>query len=119
MSTRQTERWSSWFKAPVLKIGIRVSVSWVRIPPSPPNKALCLKKRSALKKWRHTQAGRRGQFAKLLGFARAARVRIPLSPPKKLFLYSFFFLCVSNKNDSDPRGQRPLIKRFSESFLES
>ena len=50
MSTRQMERWSSWFKAPVLKIGIRVSVSWVRIPPSPPNKALCFNKSEVLLK---------------------------------------------------------------------
>ena len=35
---RDTERWSSWFKAPVLKIGVRASVPWVRIPPSPPSK---------------------------------------------------------------------------------
>ena len=86
------ERWSSWFKAPVLKIGVRASVPWVRIPPSPP-KALCLLKAKCFKNnWRHTQAGRRGQFAKLLGFARAARVRIPLSPPKILHrtVESFF-----------------------------
>ena len=30
------ERWSSWFMAPVLKIGVGVSLPWVRIPPSPP-----------------------------------------------------------------------------------
>ena len=74
------ERWSSWFKAPVLKIGVRASVPWVRIPPSPP------------KIWRHTQAGRRGQFAKLLGFVRAARVRISLSPPLKTTLGCLFFV---------------------------
>ena len=32
-----TERWSSWFKAPVLKTGVRESVPWVRIPLSPPH----------------------------------------------------------------------------------
>ncbi len=32
------ERWSSWFKAPVLKTGVRVTVPWVRIPLSPPRK---------------------------------------------------------------------------------
>ena len=30
------ERWSSWFKAPVLKIGVGLPLPWVRIPPSPP-----------------------------------------------------------------------------------
>ena len=31
-----TERWSSWFKAPVLKTGVPLRVPWVRIPLSPP-----------------------------------------------------------------------------------
>ena len=79
-ATNHLERWSSWFKAPVLKIGVRASVPWVRIPPSPP-----------FFLWRHTQAGRRGQFAKLLGFVRAARVRISLSPPEKTTLGCLFF----------------------------
>ena len=35
------ERWSSWFKAPVLKTGVRESVPWVRIPLSPPKKPVC------------------------------------------------------------------------------
>jgi hypothetical protein len=30
------ERWSSWFKAPVLKTGVGVTLPWVRIPVSPP-----------------------------------------------------------------------------------
>ena len=34
--TLDMERWSSWFMAPVLKIGVGVSLPWVRIPPSPP-----------------------------------------------------------------------------------
>jgi hypothetical protein len=33
---RNTEGWSSWFKAPVLKTDVRVSVPWVRIPLPPP-----------------------------------------------------------------------------------
>jgi hypothetical protein len=28
---------TEWFKVPVLKTGVRESVPWVRIPPSPPN----------------------------------------------------------------------------------
>ena len=31
------ERWSSWFKAPVLKTGVRVTAPRVRIPLSPPS----------------------------------------------------------------------------------
>ncbi len=30
------ERWSSWFKAPVLKTGVRVTAPRVRIPIFPP-----------------------------------------------------------------------------------
>jgi hypothetical protein len=33
---RNTEGWSSWFKAPVLKTDERESVPWVRIPLPPP-----------------------------------------------------------------------------------
>ena len=111
------ERWSSWFKAPVLKIGVRASVPWVRIPPSPP-KALCLLKAKCFKNnWRHTQAGRRGQFAKLLGFARAARVRIPLSPPKILHQNSrVFFLCRKQKR-FEPARATNVKKKLRWSFF--
>ena len=118
------ERWSSWFKAPVLKIGVRASVPWVRIPPSPP-KALCLLKAKCFKNnWRHTQAGRRGQFAKLLGFARAARVRIPLSPPKilhqngRVFFYTIenYFSCSKSKR-FEPARATNVKKKLQWSFF--
>ena len=41
-------------------------------------------------------SGWRGQFAKLLGFARAARVQIPQLPPKKRRIYYVFFICYSS-----------------------
>ena len=33
---KSTEEWQSWFNAPVLKTGVRVSAPGVRIPPPPP-----------------------------------------------------------------------------------
>jgi hypothetical protein len=33
---KSMERWSSWFKAPVLKTGVGSRPPWVRIPVSPP-----------------------------------------------------------------------------------
>ena len=60
-----TQRWSSWFKAPVLKIGVGVSLPWVRIPPSAP-----FFYKSLTNYMEIYPSGRRGQFAKLLGFVK-------------------------------------------------
>lgn len=68
---RYMERWSSWFKAPVLKTGVRVTVPWVRIPLFPPFKY----------NMETYSSGRRGRFAKPLVGATLAWVRIPSSPP--------------------------------------
>ena len=75
------ERWSSWFKAPVLKTGVGLRLPWVRIPVSPPYKVERLIPLFTLTLWRSTQVGRRGAPAKGVGRLRGARVRIPPSPP--------------------------------------
>jgi hypothetical protein len=91
--SNDTERWSSWFKAPVLKTGVRVTVPRVRIPVSPPffyRKILRFSKLSIflffyeynyyvdMEKY---SSGRRGAPAKGVGRVTGARVQIPLSPP--------------------------------------
>ena len=48
-------------------------------------------------------SGWRGQFAKLLGFVRAARVQIPHSPPKATNLFSCFFIVNIVGGGSYPR----------------
>ena len=46
-------------------------------------------------------SGWRGQFAKLLGFARAARVQIPQLPPEeKYFLLVLFFIAQYSCRDT-------------------
>ncbi len=54
------ERWSSWFKAPVLKTGEGESLPWVRIPLSPPHiQSKCIDK------WRSTQVAEGEALLKL------------------------------------------------------
>ena len=94
--SNNTERWSSWFKAPVLKTGVRVSVPRVRIPVSPPfflSKILRFCKLSIFLFFKEIiinnlgmekySRGRRGAPAKGVGRVTGARVQIPLSPPLK------------------------------------
>ena len=94
------ERWSSWFKAPVLKTGVGFAYPGFE---SQSLRHFNRKYLSVLNLTRRsTQAGRRGAPAKGVGCLRGARVRISPSPPKfdrsiYKMLRSILLLFISRK----------------------
>ena len=76
---------SEWFKELVLKTSDSQE-PWVRIPPSPPYRHQSKENLINEFKFAHLEnysRGRRGAPAKGVGWATAARVQIPHSPPGK------------------------------------